>query len=98
MYDDGVATCAIEKAWHAGYTAFRKPLSCHLFPIRVANFGGPYLHYEKFDECTPGRALGEQLGLPLVVALKDALVRAFGTEIYERMLAVANGAASEGDE
>lgn len=98
MYDDGIATCAIEKAWHAGATAFRKPLSCHLFPIRVANFGGPYLHYEKFDECAPGRALGEQLGLPLVVALKDALVRAYGAEIYERMLDIATGMASEGNE
>jgi hypothetical protein len=95
-YEQGVATCAIEKAWHAGVTGFRKPLSCHLFPIRVANFGGPYLHYEKFDECAPGRALGERIGLPLVVALKDAIERAYGADIYEQMLALANEHAAGG--
>lgn len=88
-YDGDVATCAIEKAWHAGTSTFRKPLSCHLFPIRVANFGGPYLHYEKFDECEPGRALGKHLGIPLVESLKDALTRAFGPEMYEAMASAA---------
>lgn len=96
MYDGDVATCAIEKAWHAGALDFRKPLSCHLFPIRVANFGGPYLHYEKFDECEPGREHGAELSLPLVVALKDAITRAYGSDIYDRMLAVATEARSEG--
>lgn len=88
-HEDGVAKCAIERAWLNKETSFRKPLSCHLFPIRVANFGGPYLHYEQFDECQPGRDLGERIGLPLIVALKDALVRAYGEELYERLLATA---------
>lgn len=95
-YDGDVAKCAIEKAYHNGESTFRKPLSCHLFPIRIANFGGPYLHYEQIEECEPGRALGERLGVPLVEAVKDALVRAFGERTTERMLAAARG-EDEGD-
>ncbi|MCU0329957.1 MAG: DUF3109 family protein [Candidatus Kapabacteria bacterium] len=83
---DGVATCSIEKAWHAGESAFRKPLSCHLFPIRIAHFGGPYLHYEQFDECEPGRQQGEHLQLPLVESLREPLIRAYGEETYQRIL------------
>ncbi|MFN4909155.1 MAG: DUF3109 family protein [Bacteroidota bacterium] len=90
-YDGAVAKCAIEKAWYGGTSSFRKPLSCHLFPIRVANFGGPYLHYEKIDECEPGRDRGLQTGTPLVESLRDALVRAYGQELYDRMLAAAQG-------
>jgi hypothetical protein len=57
-YEDSVAKCAIEKAYFNGEVEFRKPLSCHLFPIRVANFGGPYLHYEVIDECACTRIWG----------------------------------------
>ena len=90
-YDGDVAKCAIEKAWYGGTSAFRKPLSCHLFPIRVANFGGPYLHYEKIDECEPGRDRGQQTGTLLVESLREALVRAYGQELYDRIFAAAQG-------
>lgn len=93
-YEDSVAKCAIEKAYFNAEVEFRKPLSCHLFPIRVANFGGPYLHYEMIDECEPGRALGQALGRPLVESLRDALVRAYGEQMYERI--VASAQAGEG--
>lgn len=95
-YDADVAKCALEKAWFNGESTFRKPLSCHLFPIRIANFGGPYLHYEKIDECEPGRALGERLGVTLVESLKDALIRAYGEAMYSRILNAASG-EDEGD-
>lgn len=88
-FDGDVATCSIERAWHAGLTTFRKPLSCHLFPIRIANFGGPYVHYEQIDECVHGRKLGAELGLPLVVALKDALTRAYGDHVYANLVNAA---------
>jgi hypothetical protein len=90
IYDNDVAACSFERAWHAGTSAFRKPLSCHLFPIRIADFGGPYLHYQKFDECAPGRARGQRESVPLIATVKEALERAFGTECVESMTAVAN--------
>lgn len=97
-YDGDVAICSIERAWHNGESTFRKPLSCHLFPIRVAQFGGPYLHYEVFEECAPGRELGAKLRMPLVESLKEAIVRAYGAELYERMAALARGEDSEDDQ
>jgi Fe-S-cluster containining protein len=77
-YEHSVALCAIEKAYHAGQTPFRKPLSCQLFPIRVANFGGPYLYYDKFDECAPAIEHGNANGISLVESSRAALVRAYG--------------------
>ena len=62
VYHEGsVAKCAIEKAYFNGETTFRKPLSCHLFPIRVNElFGGPLLRYEKISECAPALAKGKR--------------------------------------
>jgi len=90
-YEGDVATCSIEKAWHAGTSTFRKPLSCHLFPVRLKNFGGPYLHYEQFAECAPGRRKGANDGTLLVDTVKDALVRAFGSDAAERIADAAHG-------
>jgi len=91
VYNGDVATCAIEKAFHAGETDFRKPISCHLFPLRVADFGGPYVYYERFSECAPGRALGERTNTPLIVSARESIVRAFGEDFYNRL----NESASE---
>jgi len=85
VYEGDVAACSIEKAWHAGETAFRKPLSCHLFPIRIASFGGPYLHYQEFEECSAGRDRGRRESVPLISSVREALVRAFGEEIVVTM-------------
>lgn len=95
-YEGTVAKCSIERAYHNGETTFRKPISCHLFPIRVAQFGGPYLHYEMIAECEPGRTNGEARNLLLVESLREPLVRAFGEHAYARMLAYAHG-EEEGD-
>ncbi len=89
VYNGDVAACSIERAWHAGTSTFRKPLSCHLFPIRVADFGGPYLHYQKFDECAPGRARGQRESVPLLETVQEALERAYGAECVTDMMAIA---------
>lgn len=86
FYDGDIAKCSIEKAFHNGEIAFRKPISCHLFPIRVANYGGDYLHYEQFDECEPGRELGKNENYPLLENVKSALIRKYGEEFYKKLL------------
>jgi len=96
VYDGDVATCAIEKAWHAGTSSFRKPLSCHLFPIRIADFGGPYVHYEQFSECAPGRERGEREGIRLLDAVQDALARAFGRETTDKIMEYARSIEHKG--
>lgn len=86
FYDGDIAKCSIEKAFHNGEVVFRKPISCHLFPIRVANYGGDYLHYEQFDECEPGRKLGKNENYPLLENVKSALIRKYGEEFYKKLL------------
>jgi hypothetical protein len=81
-----VASCAIERAHFNGETTFRKPLSCHLFPIRVGDvMGGPYLRYEKIDECRPALERGRREDISLVRFLKEPLVRAFGVKTYRAL-------------
>lgn len=83
--EEKIAKCAIEKAYFDGKTEFRKPISCHLFPIRVGNFGGPYLYYEKFIECRPGVKSGKENNIELYQSLKESLTRAYGAEWYEKL-------------
>jgi hypothetical protein len=81
-YEGDIAKCAIEKAYFAGETPFRKPLSCHLFPVRIADFHGPYLYYDEFEGCNPALPHGAAHDVRIPEAVKEALVRAFGEEWY----------------
>lgn len=86
-YEGDVAKCAIERAFFAGRTTFRKPLSCHLFPIRIDQlFDTAFLRYEQIRECRPALENGAREGVPLYRFLKDAITRAYG-EAYYRELA-----------
>ncbi len=97
IWDGDVALCAFEKAYHNGESTFRKPLSCHLFPIRVANFGGPYLRYERFAECKPGRERGEATNTLLVESVYTAVERGFGKDVADALVDLAHEADEEGE-
>jgi hypothetical protein len=89
-YDEGsdVAFCAIEKAHREGeITGFPKPISCHLFPIRIyPTADNSYeILYEEIKECKGGRARGKKEKIPLLDFLASPLVRALGTERVERL-------------
>lgn len=83
-YDDkGIALCGIEKAYLAGKTHFRKPISCHLYPIRVSSVGEMQaVNYEEWDICSDACSLGKELKVPVYKFLKDPLIRAYGEEFY----------------
>ena len=89
--EQGIVKCGIEKAWRAGKTDFRKPISCHLFPIRVIEKSGyEMINYEPRPTlCRPACALGNKLKVPVYVFLKEALIRKYGDEFYEAVEAVA---------
>jgi len=82
-YDEGIAYCAIERAFLDGKISYRKPISCHLYPIRVGNFNGDYLYYSRIEECKPAREYGKQNKVHLTKCVKDALVRAYGEKWYD---------------
>ena len=90
VYENGITQCAIEKANQSGETDLKKPLSCHLYPIRAAKYGEyTVLNYNQWDICNPACSLGESLSLPLYKFLKEPLIRKMGPEWYEELEDVA---------
>ncbi len=84
-FDNGIARCSLERAYLDGKTAWRKPLSCHLFPLRVRRFGQEILRYEQIQECRSGRERGAAQNVPLHRFLKEALSRAFGKSWFDQL-------------
>lgn len=80
-YENNIARCSIEKAYKQGKLNWQKPISCHLFPIRVNN-DNKYLHYEKISECQSALANGEDKNIYLTEFLKEPIIRAFGYAWY----------------
>lgn len=90
-YDEkGICKCAIEKAYHEGRSKFLKPVSCHLYPIRVARYHD-YLavNYNRWKICKPAETTGLKAKLPLYKFLKAPLIRKFGEEWYHELETVA---------
>jgi hypothetical protein len=83
-HENGIARCAIEKAFQEKIIPFPKPLSCHLYPIRI-NFlkRGEAVNYHEWDICRPALTEGKKLNLRLYQFLKDALIRKYGNEWYK---------------
>jgi hypothetical protein len=81
-YERGVARCSIEKAFNEGKTDFRKPVSCHLFPIRASGLDRASIRYEELRQCEDAKIHGKAAQVPLYEFLKDALIRKFGGEWY----------------
>lgn len=85
-YDQGVALCGIEKAFREGRIDWPKPVSCHLYPIRI-NKVGEYdaLNYEKWSICSPACKHGKKLHIPVFRFVKDAIIRKYGAAFYEAL-------------
>ncbi len=89
-YDNVIAKCALEKAYLAKKTNWRKPLSCHLFPIRIKKYSQIHLHYEKIPECLPGIVKGTINNQHLIISLNEALIIAFGEDWTNKVKALLN--------
>ena len=85
--ENGITFCAIERAWREGKCGFQKPISCHLYPIRVARFsnGTVGLNYHRWSVCRSAVECGRKLGTPIYQSLKEPITRAFGEEFYTRL-------------
>lgn len=85
---DGISICGIEKAYEEGKIPLRKPISCHLYPIRInmdRNTGIQMINYDKWDICNAACALGDELKVPVYEFAKEALIRRFGEEFYDQL-------------
>lgn len=84
--EKGIYRCGIEKAFLYGKVHFRKPLSCHLFPVRVKKFRDfDGVNYEKWDMCSEGRDLGNEGDIMIFEFLSEPLIRRFGIEWYKKL-------------
>jgi hypothetical protein len=86
-YDErGYCYCAIEKAYREGRVDFYKPVSCHLYPIRVGNYG-PYkaVNYHRWNVCKAAALLGKKADVPVYKFLREPLIRKFGAEWYKEL-------------
>lgn len=84
--EQGITFCAIERAFLEKQTSFRKPVSCHLFPVRIKEYKRfDAVNYEKLKICKPGRVCGKKLNMPMWKYLKEPLIRKYGEEWYAEL-------------
>ena len=97
-YDEkGCCYCAIEKAYRAGKVDFYKPVSCHLYPIRVGNYGSyKAVNYHRWDVYKAAVLLGRKENLPVYRFLKEPLIRKFGKAWYEELELTARELETQG--
>lgn len=93
VYDENkVLKCGIEQAYFDGKTTFRKPVSCHLYPIRITKYDHyDALNYDRWDICSAACTLGDKLGVPVYKFLKDALIRKYGEAWYQELCSEIEG-------
>ena len=93
IFDDkNTAFCGIEEAYNSGLISWKKPVSCHLYPIRVreySEFSG--VNYDKWEICDDACSLGQELQVPVYKFVKQALIRKFGEDWYAELEKVAEG-------
>lgn len=84
VFENETALCGIEKAYSDGKISFQKPISCHLYPIRLTHYPEfEVLNYDRWHICSPACAFGDHLKVPVYQFLKEPLIRKFGMEWYQ---------------
>ena len=86
FFEKGIAKCSIEKAFYDGAIDFKKPISCHLYPVRIKkykDFDG--INYDINDICKSAVQLGNKTNTPLFIFLEEPLTRKYGKEWYKQL-------------
>ena len=90
IFDKDTALCGIEQAYNEGLINWKKPVSCHLYPVRVKEYSDfSAVNYHKWHICSDACELGKELGVPIYKFVKEALVRKFGEEWYADLEKIA---------
>ena len=90
IYDENqVLKCGIEMAYNEGQIDFQKPISCHLYPVRITSYEQyDAVNYDRWHICSAACTLGESLKIPLYKFLKTPLIRKYGVQWYQRLEAI----------
>jgi hypothetical protein len=92
VFEDGIARCAIEKAFYAGVVNFRKPISCFLYPVRIKKYKSfEAVNYDLWEICDEARILGQSANVAVYQFTSKALIQKYGEEWYKKL----DDAASE---
>lgn len=91
VFDGDIAKCGIEKAYLDGKTKFRKPVSCHLYPVRTKQYRDFIaVNYDEWEICKPALRLGMHKGVYVYDFLEESLIRKFGEEWYTELRIAAD--------
>ena len=87
IFDEkGYTKCAIEKAYEDGVIDWQKPISCHLYPIRITEYSNfSAINYHEWDICSDACTLGKELGIKVYQFLKKPLIRKYGEDFYQTL-------------
>jgi len=86
IWENGITKCAIEKAYESGAINWRKPISCHLYPIRITKYPEfDVLNYDRWSICSPACSFGAELKVHVYEFLKAPLIRKYGAEWYSEL-------------
>ena len=91
IFDEkGITKCGIEKAYEDGKVDFKKPVSCHLYPVRIKGYSEfDAVNYHKWPICSDACSLGKELEVPIYQFVKDALIRKYGEDWWNELDAIA---------
>ncbi|MEN9331967.1 MAG: hypothetical protein RLZZ94_1057 [Bacteroidota bacterium] len=90
IFENGIAKCSFEKAYYDGQIPWKKPISCHLYPVRIKKLKNyDALNYDRWDVCAPACKLGKSLKVPVYQFLKESLTRKYGEEWYKELTLAA---------
>lgn len=85
-WDNGITKCAIEKAYEEGAIDWKKPISCHLYPIRTTHYPSfDVLHYDRWHICSDACTLGKELRVPIYQFVKEPLIREYGEDWFKEL-------------
>ena len=91
IFEKNIAKCSIEKAFYEGKVNFKKPISCHLYPVRITQYKEfDAVNYQEWEVCKPACKCGEKLDVPVYKFLKEPLIRKFGKGWYKQLELVAS--------
>jgi len=90
IFDGKTALCTIEQAYNQGIIDWEKPISCHLYPIRIKDFSDfSAVNYDRWDICNDACTLGKELSVPIYKFVREALIRRFGEQWYAELEKIA---------
>lgn len=85
-WENGITKCAIEKAYEQGIVDWKKPISCHLYPIRLTKYPEfDMLNYDRWSICSPACTFGNEHKVKVYQFLKEPLIRKYGEEWYQEL-------------